>query len=277
MLHPVRSCQRLALAVALLLGQLHAPPATSATDSPPETAAELLERAFELRYDLDLVQSLTIEVHYQDTLVSRQQIEIAGKRIDGRYYVLGRYRRPTELRGTAVLMIEAEDRGDDHFVFLPSLQRVRRVSSAQRSDSFFGTDLSYEDIARLRADSFDLTLAEPTEIDGEAVAVIVAYPRGSAGYERMEFLVARRDAAILETRHYQRGSDEPMKITRFPRAHIREIDGRLIPTAIVVTTPRRGTRTEIRTERLSVNPPLDASLFTAAALESTRAIPGLTP
>jgi hypothetical protein len=267
----------LAFAPSLLLLLASPSPALAASDTPGDAPARLLDRAFEIRYDLDIVQALSVDIHYRDTLVSRQRIEIAGKRIDGRYHALARYRRPAELRGTAVLVIEAEDRWDDQFVYLPSLQRIRRISSAQRADSFFGTDLSYEDIGRPRADRFSLSLATPSTVDGEPVEVVVGHPRTAAGYDRVAFFVSLTDAAILETRHYHRGAEEPFKITRFPREGIHRADGRLIPTQIIVTNPRRGTRTEIRSEQILVNPELEASLFTAAALASARPIPGIAP
>lgn len=64
-------------------------------------------------------------------------------------------------------------------------------------------------------------------------------------------------------------------MARFPRADIRSVDGRLIPTRIVVESPGRGSVTEARSEQLVVNPELESSLFTIAVLESGRPIPGL--
>jgi hypothetical protein len=260
------------LVVVLCISAAAAEPAVDRRSDP---AATLLDRAFHLRYDVDIVQDLSIALYYQDVLVAEQRIELAGKRIAGRYHAIGRYRRPAELRGTAVLVIEATDRLNDHFVFLPSLKRIRRISSAQRADSFFGTDLSYEDISPLRVRDFALSLGAPRVIEAERTARVIAEPLLEAGYERAEFFVSERDAAILETHYFIRGGEEPFKVVRFRRAGIQKIQDRLIPTHIQLETPGRRTRTEIETQQLIVNPELDASLFSAAALESARAIPGL--
>jgi hypothetical protein len=246
-----------------------------AQDALPESPARLLEQAFDVRYDVDLAQILSLEVRIRGKTIYRQNLELASKRIDGRLHALGRYREPSELRGTAVLIIETAERNDDQFIYLPSMRRTRRISSAQRIDSFLGTDLSYEDLERPRFEDYALEFGPPASVEGESVTTIVGRPRANAGYERVEFLVAKRDAAILETRHFKRSAATPFKITRFPRADIRAEAGRLIPTRILVESPGRGSQTEARSERLLVNPELESSLFTLAVLESARPIPGL--
>lgn len=41
----------------------------------------------------------------------------------------------------------AETRNDDTWVYVPSLRRVRRISTAQRTDAISGTDFTFDDIA----------------------------------------------------------------------------------------------------------------------------------
>ena len=49
----------------------------------------------------------------------------------------------TFLRPVTILQIEAVGRGHDAFVYLPSLRKVRRFTTSQRGDAFFGTDVTY--------------------------------------------------------------------------------------------------------------------------------------
>lgn len=265
----------LSLWIALAVGTTATASGGGARDALPASPALLLEQAFDARYDVDLVQILSLEVRRRGKTVYRQRLELASKRIDGRLHAFGRYREPAELRGTAVLIIETAERSDDQFIYLPSMRRIRRISSAQRIDSFLGTDLSYEDLERPRVEDYALEFGPPASVEGEPVTTIVGRPRADAGYERVEFRIAKRDAAILETRHFKRGAATPFKVSRFPRADIRAEAGRLIPTRILVESPGRGSQTEARSERLLVNPELESSLFTMAVLESARPIPGL--
>jgi Protein of unknown function (DUF1329) len=61
---------------------------------------------------------------------------------------------PFDARGTAVLNYRyksadgtaAERQNDDTWVYVPTLRRVRRISSAQRADAVSGTDFTFDDL-----------------------------------------------------------------------------------------------------------------------------------
>lgn len=57
-----------------------------------------------------------------------------------------RFTSPADIDGTAFLTWENKDRDDDQFLYLPALQRVRRIVSSQKSNRFVNTDYTYEDL-----------------------------------------------------------------------------------------------------------------------------------
>jgi hypothetical protein len=255
------------LAFAACAALLAARPALAeAEDARPDSPAEWLRRAFERRYGASTHQQLTLSLHLDGHEVKRQQIEVVTQMEQGRLRALARFTAPEDLRDTALLVLEQDGRPDDYFLFLPALDRVRRVSGAQRSDSFMGTDLTYEDLERRRVEDFAELRAEAGTVGGEPVLRVSARPRLEARYERIEFLIATRDAALLETRYFGRASSEPTKVIRFPRAQLREEAGFSVPQRIEVENLRKGTRTEVTVDSLQVNPHLDLRLFTTDAL-----------
>ena len=60
--------------------------------------------------------------------------------------ILVRFTYPNDIRNTALLVWEHPDAEDERFLFLPALGRVRRITGAEKQESFVGSDLSYEDI-----------------------------------------------------------------------------------------------------------------------------------
>jgi hypothetical protein len=95
-------------------------------------------------------QSVVFEQRDRAGNERRFEAEVWWKRdAEGRSRLLARVEAPPDLRGTAFLMIEEQDR-PEMFSYLPELGRVRRVDSRSAS-GFLGTDLSYEDIEELRA------------------------------------------------------------------------------------------------------------------------------
>jgi len=244
-------------------------------DAIPEDARSLLARTFSNRYDVDTREIVDIAVRDGHGAVRRRRLEVATKRIGGRLHSIGRFTDPEYLRGTAILSIENADRSDDHFLYLRTLQRVRRLSVRQRADAFMGTDLAYEDLERRRVDDYDVRFLAPAAVAGEAVRVVEGRPRFDSAYARVEFFIASADGAILETRYYKREAERPFKLLRAPRAGTRTFAGHALPTHLVVENFVRRTVTEVWIEQLAVNPDLDDGLFTSAALEVGRPIPGL--
>jgi len=260
---------RTALRCALLCGIAAlpaAPGAAEADDARPLAPAELLRQAFDRRYGADTHQQMTLRLRSGGREVQTQRIEVVTKMEGGQLRALARFTAPPDLRDTALLVLEQDGRPDDYFLYLPALGRVRRVSGAQRSDSFMGTDLTYEDLERRRIDEFEDLRSASGSVAGEAVVLVSARPRNPAGYERVEFAIAPGDAVILETRYSAKGSKAPFKVIRFPREHLHEEGGYSVPRRISVSNLRKGTETEVTVEMLRLDPDVDPRLFTTDAL-----------
>ena len=174
----------------------------------------------------------------------------------------------------AMLRLEKADRMDDFFAYLPELDKVRRLATPHRSDLFVGTDATYEDIERRRAADYDVELVEAQRAQGEDVWVVVTKPRyAESGYDRVDYLIARSDYAIIEQRHYKGGAEEPFKVIQAPRAYMKQVGGRIVPMRIRMDDHRYGTHTDVEILRLQVNPELPDSLFTTRELARLRRLP----
>ena len=55
--------------------------------------------------------------------------------------------QPRDVQGTALLIHAHIDTQDDQWLYLPALERVRRISASTRSGSFMGSEFSYEDLS----------------------------------------------------------------------------------------------------------------------------------
>ena len=265
----------LMISIAVTAAPRVQPARADSIEAAPEDARSVLARAFANRYDVDTREIVDIVVRNAHGEERRRRLEVATKRIRGRFHSIGRFTEPEYLRGTAILNIENTDRSDDHFLYLRTLQRVRRLSVHQRADAFMGTDLTYEDFERRRVDDYEVRFLAPGTVAEEAVQVLEGRPWFDSAYARVEFFVAISDGAILETRYYKRGAERPFKLLHAPRAETRRLAGHSLPTHLLVENLVRRTVTEVWIEQLAVNPDLEDSLFTASAIEVGRPIPGL--
>jgi hypothetical protein len=74
--------------------------------------------------------------------------------------VLVRFTYPNDIAGTGFLVWERPGGDDDRFLYLPALARVRRITGAERQESFVGSDFTYEDIGGRALDDYTYTLVQ---------------------------------------------------------------------------------------------------------------------
>jgi len=61
---------------------------------------------------------------------------------------------PNEVRGMKALTVSyyEPEKESDYWMYMPSLRRIRRISAADRDDSFFGSDCTWADAADIKVD-----------------------------------------------------------------------------------------------------------------------------
>lgn len=237
-------------------------------------AQPILSAAFENRFEVDTLANVELVMRDGSGQELRRRLRGASMRIDGRMHSLGKLVWPDRLRGMTVLTIEAAGRrSHDAFVYLPSLRRTRRITTAQRTESFFGTDVTYEDLERRHVSDFEAELCEADGGGAEPVYRIAARALTYLSYDRIDFVIARSDSAILETRYFKRDSTEPFRTVTAPRESMLTSGGHVLPTHLLVEDRSAKRTTEVTFSDLVVNPVLDPHLFSVSTLDLERSLP----
>lgn len=112
---------------------------------------------------------------------------------------------PADVQGISVLTHSALNGSDQQWLYLPSVGRVKRISSSNRSGAFVGSDFAYEDLSSFEVEKYAYTGAEDTTSQGKrAIAVTYKPTYSGTGYTQLR--------AFLDTETYQ-----PMQIHYFNR------------------------------------------------------------
>jgi hypothetical protein len=64
------------------------------------------------------------------------------------------FKRPRDVKGTAMLTHSHKTGDDDQWLFLPALKRVKRISSSNKAGSFMGSEFAYEDMTRQEVEKY---------------------------------------------------------------------------------------------------------------------------
>jgi hypothetical protein len=234
------------------------------------SAHEVLSRAFTNFYGCDIEEQLDFHVTTESGQVMRHVAERIRKQIRGRTYDLFSIRGGTDRREYRSLRIQGRGGSDDLFAYVPDLLRVRRLSSAQRGDQFFGSNLSLEDLEVQFVERNEIVGRATTLVEGEPAHIVTTQPLYDSGYDRADFFVAQSDYALLEIRFYRGAALEAYKVAHMPRADTESQNGHHLPRRMIFQDLESGTQTEIYYRSRLVNPPIDDGLFTKTTLESRR-------
>lgn len=121
--------------------------------------------------------------------VERDSVQLILEKDEGDKSIV-RFMSPAEIKGVAALTHEHPDATDDNWLYLPSTKRVRRISGANKTASFQGTEFTYEDLSNRVVAKYDWKYLGDAEVesDGETRSVyrVEARPRyEDTGYARL--------------------------------------------------------------------------------------------
>ncbi|MEL7488105.1 MAG: outer membrane lipoprotein-sorting protein [Pseudomonadota bacterium] len=108
------------------------------------------------------------------------------------------FNSPRDVEGTALLSHARILESDDQWLFLPALKRVKRISSANKSGPFVGSEFAFEDFTTTELNKFSYAYVGEEELDGLTVDVLDRFPRyEKSGYTRQRSYV---DQEIFQAR-----------------------------------------------------------------------------
>ncbi|MEL7466706.1 MAG: outer membrane lipoprotein-sorting protein [Pseudomonadota bacterium] len=93
---------------------------------------------------------------------------------------------PPDVEGTALLSHARIVESDDQWLYLPALRRTKRISSANKSGPFVGSEFAFEDLTANELGKYDYMYIETREIDGMEMDIVGCIPRYErSGYSKL--------------------------------------------------------------------------------------------
>ena len=112
---------------------------------------------------------------------------------------------PRDVKGTAFLSHTHAVKPDDQWLFLPALKRVKRISSANKSGPFVGSEFAYEDLTSQEVEKYTYKWLREEALDGKKVAVMERYPTYKhSGYTRQVVWVGLDIYQAVKVEYYDR-------------------------------------------------------------------------
>jgi len=184
----------------------------------------------------------------------------------GEVRVILRMTAPEELRGSSILLVENDESEPEAFVYLPEIEKVRRVRGRRLREPLFGTDLGYVDLERLRG----LARREAVEqwADGEVEGRPAWVLEARSGRDQVVSWLDKSSCLPLRTEVIDR-KGRLAKVIEVTPESLGQADA-LVPHRLVIKDVLGETETRLDLEPVRLESPLPASFFEPEALANPR-------
>ena len=187
------------------------------------------------------------------------------------------YVSPANVKGTAFLTWDYADEkiDDDQWLYLPATRKIRRVSAADRGDSFLGTDFSFEDVkneAKPNLSDYEYRRLGVSTVDGVECIIVEGIPVSEKiarelGYSKVESYVDPEIWISRKTEFWDIKGN-PLKVIE--SKDIRQIDGIWTTHEIYAKNYKTGHKTQFSFSDIDYRTPIDDYWF-----ETRRLVRGL--
>jgi len=158
------------------------------------------------------------------------------------------FESPADIRNTAFLSYDWKQNGrlDDSWLYLPALKKTKRLSSADQSGAFVGTDFSIYDVNGIETDDWEYSLKNASEmVDGHDTWVVNAVPnkkrvkdvKEKTGYAKYRAWIRKDIGYMVRAKFWV---IEGKNIKYFNATDIKKIDGIWTAATQQMITTHRG-------------------------------------
>ncbi len=210
------------------------------------------------------VRVQTVEISAVDRSGGERVLKgrLFGTRENNRVRVMLRIEAPHDLEGAAYLVREGE-KSDEMYLYLPAVQRVRRITGAALDGHLWGTDLSYNDFKQIQ-NAFagaNTVMEAVTQLQQRPVNVITFEPRKEDGvrYKKIRTQVDQQTCVALMVEFFEPAGVR--KTLTVKPADLKQSGPNWYASDIEITDLKNQTRTRIKVTGLSYGDKLASYYF----------------
>jgi len=113
--------------------------------------------------------------------------------------------KPRDVKGTSFLSFSHTVGNDEQWLYLPSLKRVKRISSRNKSGPFMGSEFSFEDLSSFEIPKYSYKYLGDEELQGVDSFKVEQYPVDkNSGYTRRIVWIDKVEYRVLKIDFYDR-------------------------------------------------------------------------
>lgn len=178
-----------------------------------------------------------------------------------------RFTEPEDIAGTGLLTLDHKSGESDQWIYLPAMERVRRIAGNRKGGRFVNSEYYYEDLRERKVYQDRHRLIGRETVNGVVCEVLESVPAeaGNSVYLKRVSYIDPATLLPLRVDFFEKNEQEPGK--RLVVTAFRKIQGYWTVTDSTMTDLATGNATRLVVEKIHYNRRLPARLFTTEVLE----------
>lgn len=201
----------------------------------------------------------------------RTMFTLAKERRPGERWTMTRFTSPSDIKGVGLLTKDYPGDQNDQWLYLPALDRVRRVSSGRKGGRFVGSDLFFEDLRDREVDMDNHRVLGKEKIGKLLCTKLESTPakKSNSVYSKRVSWIHPGTLIALRTDLYQAHSKKPVK--RLSVKRIKRLQGYWTVLDSVMEDLESGHTTRIKVSKAKYNQGVPDRIFSSQSLADENA------
>jgi Outer membrane lipoprotein-sorting protein len=181
-----------------------------------------------------------------------------------------KFTEPADINGTGMLTHDRPGDESSQWIYLPALDRARRISSSRKGGRFVGSDIYYEDLSKRAVEKDRHRILGNGKVGKTATTKLESIPMDpdDSVYSKRISWVHMNTLIPLQVDYYAAGSETPVK--RMKVYKIKKLQGYWTVLDSRVYDLESGHRTRLVTRAIKYDQQLPSKLFNRQTLSDTR-------
>ncbi len=177
-----------------------------------QSAAEISKKSADIIDFESMEMDLTIIIRDARGSERVRQLIMSSGMFNGVSKTLIRFMAPSDVKGTALLIFDYQDKEDDMWIYMPALKKVRRIISSERGKSFMGSEFTNADMSKPNHIDFNYTLIGSATYEDKECWVVEAEGKDqnikrSNGYSKSISYIEKDTYLCYKTEYYNMAGD----------------------------------------------------------------------
>jgi len=182
-----------------------------------------------------------------------------------------RFLEPADIEGTGLLTLDKADGDSSQWVYLPAMERVRKIDSGRKGGSFVNSDYFYEDLRDRKVAQDDHQVRGKETIAGVECDILESIPveASNSVYTKRLSWIDPVSALPMQVEFFGKNENQPDK--RLQVLKKEKVHGYWTAMDSVMTNLKSGHQTRLIVEKMLYDRRLPTKLFSTQTLEDESA------